>query len=50
MGADPARDGGEAGLNLFGLSGGELDQDLPFTYGFTNAAGNTFNPAGAWRG
>ena len=49
MGADPARDRREAGLNSASLSG-ELNQDLPFAYGFTHTAGNGFDPAGAWRG
>ena len=50
MGADPPRDWCEAGLILVRVSGGELDQDLPFANRLTNAAGNGFNPAGAWRG
>ena len=50
MGADPARDGGKAGLILVSFAGGELDQDLPFANRLTNAAGNGFYPAGAWRG
>ena len=47
MGADPARDGGKAGLTLAGFFGRELDQDLPFANRLTNAAGDSFNPAGA---
>ena len=50
MGADPARDGCEAGLSLvrFRFAGSELNQDLPFANRLTNTAGNGFNPAGAW--
>jgi hypothetical protein len=47
MGAHPARDRREAWVNSVGIRGGELDQDLPFAHGFTNATGNGFNPAGA---
>ena len=49
MGADPARDGCEAGLILVRVrfAGGELDQDLSFAHRLTNTAGNGFNPASA---
>ena len=50
MGADPARDGGKAGLNSVCVSCGELNQDLPLTHGFTNTTGNGFDPASARRG
>ena len=52
MGADPACDRCEARLILVRarFAGSELNQDLPFSHGFPNAAGNGFNPAGARRG
>jgi hypothetical protein len=49
MGADPARDRCEARLILVRVrfAGSELNQDLPFAYGFTHTAGNGFNTASA---
>ena len=52
MGANSARNRCEAWVILGWLVflGGELQKDLPFPYGFPNAAGNGCNPAVTRRG